>query len=109
MQNGNGLGDTPYNIPGGTNQDLYPLMNPWNGTPAVPECGDANGNGRINGEDIVYLINYLFIAGPRPTPLCRGDANGDGRINSADVGYLINYLFVQGPWPTDHCCCGALK
>jgi nitrous oxidase accessory protein NosD len=25
---GDGIGDTPYNIPGGSNQDLYPLMNP---------------------------------------------------------------------------------
>jgi len=28
-----GIGDTPYDIPGGSNQDLYPLMNsynPWN-------------------------------------------------------------------------------
>jgi len=26
--NGDGIGDTPYNIPGGSNQDQYPLMNP---------------------------------------------------------------------------------
>jgi len=24
-----GIGDTPYDIPGGSNQDLYPLMYPW--------------------------------------------------------------------------------
>jgi parallel beta-helix repeat protein len=27
-QNGDGIGDTPYNIPGGTNKDHYPFMNP---------------------------------------------------------------------------------
>ncbi|MCK4365728.1 MAG: PKD domain-containing protein, partial [Thermoplasmatales archaeon] len=26
---GDGIGDTPYNISGGNNQDLYPLMYPW--------------------------------------------------------------------------------
>jgi len=26
---GDGIGDTPYNISGGDNQDLYPLMYPW--------------------------------------------------------------------------------
>ena len=26
---GDGIGDTPYDIPGGNNQDLYPLMEPW--------------------------------------------------------------------------------
>ncbi|MCK5644514.1 MAG: Ig-like domain-containing protein, partial [Gammaproteobacteria bacterium] len=34
-----GVGDVPYAIPGGLNQDNYPLMQPWNGTniTAVPE------------------------------------------------------------------------
>jgi len=27
--NSDGIGDTPYNISGGDNQDLYPLMEPW--------------------------------------------------------------------------------
>jgi nitrous oxidase accessory protein NosD len=26
--NGDGIGDTPYKIPGDNNQDRYPLMNP---------------------------------------------------------------------------------
>jgi len=30
--NGDGIGDTPYNIPGGSTQDNYPLMKPY-GTP----------------------------------------------------------------------------
>ena len=30
-KDGNGIGDTPYNISGSdNNQDIYPLMNPWN-------------------------------------------------------------------------------
>ena len=39
-QNENGpdaIGDTPYNVSGGSNQDKYPLMVPWNGpTPVLP-------------------------------------------------------------------------
>lgn len=27
--NGDGIGDTPYNIPGGSNKDIYPLMTPY--------------------------------------------------------------------------------
>ncbi len=30
--NSDGIGDQPYNISGGDNQDLYPLMEPWNYT-----------------------------------------------------------------------------
>ncbi|KYK25397.1 hypothetical protein AYK24_05065 [Thermoplasmatales archaeon SG8-52-4] len=29
--NGDGIGDTPYTIPGGDNEDRYPLMEPWGG------------------------------------------------------------------------------
>ena len=31
-----GIGDTPYDIPGGSNKDLYPLIKPWNGSPPIP-------------------------------------------------------------------------
>ena len=61
--------------------------------------GDANTDGEINIADIVYLINYLFIGGPPPTPIVAGDANCDGKTNVVDVVYLINYLFIGGPPP----------
>lgn len=61
--------------------------------------GDANRDGKINLDDVVYLINYLFINGPAPSPLWVGDANCDGMVNSTDVVYLINYLFIEGPPP----------
>ncbi len=61
--------------------------------------GDANGDGAINGGDIVYLIFYLFRGGPAPPSLEHGDANGDGVIGPGDVVYLINYLFLSGPPP----------
>jgi hypothetical protein len=61
--------------------------------------GDANGDGVINGADIAYLINYLFVGGPVPQPWEAGDVNCDGFINGADVAYLINYLFIGGPAP----------
>jgi parallel beta-helix repeat protein len=32
--NGDGIGDTPYDIDGGTNQDRYPLMDPWSEEPS---------------------------------------------------------------------------
>jgi hypothetical protein len=35
--NDDGIGDTPYNIPGGSNQDLYPLMNPIDNEPPLPD------------------------------------------------------------------------
>lgn len=40
--NGDGIGDTPYDIPGEINQDLYPLMEPClNNPPETPEKPDG--------------------------------------------------------------------
>jgi len=104
--NHDGIADSAYGIPGGSgDRDRYPLMNPWDGTPITPPCGDATGDGNMNSADIVRLINYLFVGGPEPWPaLCIGDENTDGHVNSADVSYLLNYLFVGGPGPRNDCC-----
>jgi hypothetical protein len=62
--------------------------------------GDVNEDWLVNSSDIVYLINYLFVAGPLPVPTFEaGDINCDGEITSADTAYLINYLFIGGPPP----------
>ena len=61
--------------------------------------GDANGDGKIDIADVVYLVNYLFIDGPAPDPICLGDANCDGKVDIADVVYLVNYLFIGGSPP----------
>ena len=62
--------------------------------------GDCNGNGTIDIEDIVYLINYLYKGGLAPDPLESGDANCDDVIDTGDVVYLINYLYKGGDPPS---------
>jgi len=61
--------------------------------------GDANGNGVLNGVDVVYLVNYLKGVGPPPDPYLAGDANGNGEVNGLDVVYLVNYFKGGGPPP----------
>jgi hypothetical protein len=46
-------------------------------------CGDADGSGDINIQDITYLINYLYKNGPPPV----------------NLSYLVNYLYREGPDP----------
>ena len=55
--NGDGIGDTPYNISGGDNQDRYPLMFPYinKGAPDRPLIG-----GRTSGK-IWKKYNYTFL------------------------------------------------
>jgi hypothetical protein len=70
-------------------------------TVCIVQRGDANRDGVVDIEDVVYLINYLFLGGPAPDPLELGDASCSGVVDVTDVVYLINYLFVGGPPP---CC-----
>jgi hypothetical protein len=61
--------------------------------------GDANHDGVLDVEDIIYIVSYIFISGPAPEPLEAGDANCDGRIGIGDAVYLIYYLYHGGPAP----------
>jgi hypothetical protein len=67
-------------------------------------CGDANGDEIVNVSDAVAIINYVFVSGDPPDPLCEGDANGDGSMGVSDAVYIINYIFVGGDPPATDCC-----
>jgi len=59
-----GIGDTPYIIDK-SNQDNYPLTNPWSPLPPIP--GDVNSDGTV---DISDIILWASAFGSRP-----GDPN----------------------------------
>jgi len=63
--------------------------------------GDADGNGTIDIDDVVYLLAYIFSGGPSPTPyeICSGDAGCSCAVDIDDVTYLIAYIFMSGPPP----------
>lgn len=63
--------------------------------------GELNYNGKIDGGDIIILINYLYRYEPFPEgiPLEAGDAYFNGAVNSGDIVYLIDYLYRNGPAP----------
>ncbi len=42
------------------------------------ECGDVDGSGFIDIDDVVYLINYIFGGGPPPCPDASGSLVGHG-------------------------------
>ncbi len=66
--------------------------------------GDADFNGIVNISDCVYLINYIFVAGPAPYPIkLIGDADCNELISISDVVYIINYIFAGGPPPCNPC------
>lgn len=65
--------------------------------PPTGNEGDLNGDGLVNVQDAIYLINFLFKNGPEPNPPPAGDLNCDCVTTVSDIIYLINYLFRGGP------------
>ena len=61
--------------------------------------GDANGNGVLDGSDVIYLVSYLKGYNQPPNPLLAGDANGDCLVIGSDVIYLVMYFKGIGPQP----------
>jgi len=51
--NGDGIGDIPYNIPNGNNQDKYPLMTPYK--------GEISKEKHDNGIDTSFIYPMLII------------------------------------------------
>src|SRR2546422_465402 len=67
--------------------------------PPIVLRGDANGDGRVNISDPIFINNWLFSGGTRPGCIEAADANDDGAVNSADSTYLYNFLFQGGSPP----------
>ncbi len=61
--------------------------------------GDANRDGTVNIGDAVYILQYIFAAGPPPYPYLAGDPSCDGIVNITDAVYLTWFIFQGGPWP----------
>ncbi|MFI5396341.1 MAG: dockerin type I domain-containing protein [Candidatus Binatia bacterium] len=62
---------------------------------AATTPGDANCDGRVNGDDLSILVAALF--NDAPSACAAADANGDGRIESADIVSLVSILEKSGP------------
>ncbi len=62
--------------------------------------GDMDGDGMIDLEDVICLINYLYMNGPHANPAEAGNANCDEIIDLEDVVYLINFVLKGGSEPS---------
>jgi hypothetical protein len=67
--------------------------------PATPKAaggsrslGDINGDGVMDGADMVYFLRYLFKDGPPPNPE-DADLNGSGDVDYSDVLLLYKWLW----------------
>ena len=61
--------------------------------------GDVDGNGRIDLNDPVTGLNYLFVDG-RPVPCLEAlDADDSGRLDITDAVYTLQFMFLGGSPP----------
>ncbi len=60
------------------------------------QIGDADGSGWHDIDDVVYLINFIFMGGPSPIPnTTSGDWNCDCQVDIDDVVDAICYIFID--------------
>ena len=79
---GDGIGDTPYPIPGGSSVDRYPLMQPWSDTLLK---GDLNDDDQITPADAAIALQIVASGGWDPAT----DIDGDRRITSLDALMIL--------------------
>ncbi len=60
-------------------------------------CGDINDDLFANIGDAVFIIDYLYRAGPPPADDRRADVNCDTEVNLGDAVEIINLVFRDGP------------
>jgi parallel beta-helix repeat protein len=86
--NGDGIGEDSHLIPGGSNKDYYPLMDPWH--EHEPLLGDLNGDDKITPADAVIVLE--IAAGSRPcddVALAAADVSRDGSVTSLDALMIL--------------------
>jgi len=65
--------------------------------------GDINWDGEVDIEDVIAMINYVFLGGDEPDYMPASDLNCDGKRNLLDIVILVNYIFRGGPLPGAGC------
>ena len=62
---------------------------------------------KVDVDDIVYLVDYIFTGGPAPDPLVSGDVNRTDCplvvVDIDDVTHLVAYIFSGGDPPNCEC------
>ena len=64
--------------------------------PGPDKPGDVNGDGQVNGTDLVALTNIIL---GRNTKTSGADVNGDGQVNGTDYVALTNIILGKSKAP----------
>ncbi|MEE8404714.1 MAG: FG-GAP-like repeat-containing protein, partial [candidate division Zixibacteria bacterium] len=62
--------------------------------------GDLNGDGtEANILDLVFLVDLIFRAGPKPDCFEEADVNADCKVDILDLTFQVDYIFRGGAGP----------
>ena len=64
------------------------------------EMGDANGDGRINGLDIVELVDFIMGRPSEYFVEAASDLTGDGLVNGMDLVQMVSLVISQNYQPS---------
>ena len=64
----------------------------------VEIMGDVNVSSAVTSADVIYVVRWTFLQGPRPKP-CQGaaDVNCSGQVSGSDIIIMVNFIFKSGP------------
>lgn len=79
-----GIGDIPYSIPPGDNQDMYPLMCSW-----PPISGDLDHDGDVDHSDLGILLAAWDSHPGDDNWDDRADIDDDDHVYHSDLGILL--------------------
>ncbi|HAK96288.1 MAG TPA: hypothetical protein DCM87_15175 [Planctomycetes bacterium] len=71
--------------------------------------GSANGDGRLDIADGIFILNALFRGGRAIPCMKAADANGDCQVDATDAVYIIYYQFLDGPAPVNGIGCQVIS
>ena len=80
---GDGIGDDPYDIPGGSSVDRFPLMQPWAATTSLK--GDLNHDNQITPADAAIALAIAATGAHNDA----ADVSGDGHVTSLDALMIL--------------------
>jgi hypothetical protein len=96
-EDGNGIGDDPYYVPGGGGQDRYPLMNPVDHTPPTVTIMFPNGGEILSGN---ITIKWSVTDNSDAYPICEIEYSDDAGITWRTLAMRISGS--EYTWDTTH-------
>lgn len=76
----------------------YPMANTNYDATALPLRGDLTGDGQVDEDDAIYLLQHVLMPGDFPVEQT-ADLDRNGRVDEEDAIYLLQYILMPEYFP----------